>query len=220
MTRSTMIIPNTCYYFDTHSLCNPGLYEEGLSLLPWQERREKIAGYRFEDNKRLCLGSGLLLCYALKQANIRDTRLTCGEFGKPALFSPPEGGFHFNSSHSGAIAACAVSSFPVGVDVEQLKPRDPKIARRVFTPNEQAWLWEGDFQQRFFTLWTRKESCLKMLGTGFHRPPNSIEVLKECGEDFTFSHHSLEDYQLTVCSSVPGCSFQELTVEALLDGCR
>ena len=44
------------------------LFSRGLSLLPWEERREQVMRFRFAKDRRLCLGAGLLLAYALCRA--------------------------------------------------------------------------------------------------------------------------------------------------------
>lgn len=78
----------------------------------------------------------------------------------------------FSLSHSGAIAAAAVSNSPVGVDVESLDAfarrgwdgdRLRRIERRVCTPQELRALRDGE---DFLRLWTKKESIFKCSGKG------------------------------------------------------
>lgn len=81
--------------------------------------------------------------------------------GKPAF--PSDVPFHWNISHSGDLALCAVASVPVGVDVEQIVPVDSDLWRRL--PDAERDWCRGD-NAAFFTLWTAKESLVKSRGEG------------------------------------------------------
>ena len=116
-----------CYYYDVSGLSSPERFARELASLPWEERRERILRYRFEKDRRLSLGAGLLAAYALREAGAEDLTLQTGENGKPELLSYPD--IHFNLSHSGTIAVCAVSDRPVGVDVEFLGRPHRELAR-------------------------------------------------------------------------------------------
>lgn len=88
-----------------------------------------------------------------------------GPAGKPELVGT--GGWRVNLSHSGGLAALAVTrEWPVGVDVQRLTPGlDPcRMATRYFSPDEARYVAETDQTARFFTLWTRKEACVKADG--------------------------------------------------------
>ena len=94
--------------------------------------------------------------------------------GKPYLKKYPD--FHFNTSHSKDIIAVAVSSAPVGVDVEILRDVNLKIAERRFTETEKAFVKTNE---DFFYVWTRKEAYLKKTGQGLSRSLSSFCVLDE-----------------------------------------
>ena len=89
--------------------------------------------------------------------------------GKPRLRGRD---LEFNLTHSGALAALAVSArTPVGIDVETIRtPRDPlALARRFFAPEEARELGciSPDRRNRaFLTAWTRKEAFVKGVGVG------------------------------------------------------
>jgi 4'-phosphopantetheinyl transferase len=102
-----------------------------------------------------------------------DWRFTTAENGKPTL--APEfasGGIHFNLAHTAGLAAVALARQPtLGVDVENMASRGPPlgVASRYFTAHEARaleQLSERDRRQRFFALWTLKESWLKATGEG------------------------------------------------------
>ena len=104
------------------------------------------------------------------------------EGGKP--YFPGHEGLHFNLSHSGDLALCALDSAPVGVDVQIVREWRPGLPARVCSGAELDWL-EGqpDLWSAFTLLWTLKEARVKCTGQGLRRPPREISVpLLEPGE--------------------------------------
>lgn len=99
------------------------------------------------------------------------------EHGKPSL---PEAGFSFNLSHSGGLAALALSDdHELGVDIEALRTIKENLARDNFSPREQqelAALSVHDRMAGFFRCWTRKEAVIKTTGEGFTRDLQSFDV--------------------------------------------
>ncbi len=108
----------------------------------------------------------------------RSLQLDADAGGKPVLAGDRHGERtpHFNVSHSGDVAVCALSTNPVGVDVELVRPtgaarrRDHvALARRAFGSPVAARLagLDEDAQEReFLRLWTRHEARLKLAGRG------------------------------------------------------
>ena len=190
-----------CWYYDVRQLTDSSLFARGMSVLPWEERREQVMRFRFDKDRRLCLGAGLLLAYALRQAGATDLSLCRLSNGKPVLTNAPN--IHFNLSHSGTLATCAVSAQPVGVDVEVLQNADPGVVAMCFQPIEQEWINQADDQRRAFTrLWTRKESYLKLRGTGLTCPPDSFCVLpgKDAPDGISYSEMDEADHMICVCT--------------------
>jgi 4'-phosphopantetheinyl transferase len=107
-------------------------------------------------------------------------RWTVGAHGKPHLLDHP--GWHFNLSHSGDWALLGMSaSSPIGVDIECCKAmRDVAgIVRHQFSePEQAAWLQlsEADQSDWFYRMWSRKEACLKALGSGLSVSSQSFNV--------------------------------------------
>lgn len=88
--------------------------------------------------------------------------------GKPYFPSLPS--LCFNLSHTGPYTLCAVSSKPVGVDIEQIRPRRNTLPRYAFTPEEYAQYEAlGSDWSAFYTLWTKKEAWCKYTGEGLRR---------------------------------------------------
>lgn len=108
----------------------------------------------------------------------RQIQFRYGEHGKPYLVDPTS--ISFNLSHSGHLAAIAVSTlFDLGVDIERLRPVRPNLPERYFSAPEIAGLaeLEGEaWQNAFFRCWTRKEAFIKALGEGMRQPLKSFSV--------------------------------------------
>lgn len=102
--------------------------------------------------------------------------------GKPRLEA--EGAPAFNLSHSADVGAFALTaSGEIGVDIEVLHRVDDleALSERCFTRAEQVELDRcgGDPGARdllFLQGWTRKEACLKAVGSGLALEPASFEA--------------------------------------------
>lgn len=106
-----------------------------------------------------------------------DLVIRTGPNGKPFLPDGP----HFNLGHSGAVALFAVADFPVGIDVEAVRPLEPGLADLVFTQSERAYLASLSRLERqaaFFRGWTRKEAVIKANG-GSIADLRAIDILPE-----------------------------------------
>lgn len=125
------------------------------------------------------------------------------ERGKPYL---PLKDIHFNISHSGDYALIGVSQYPIGVDIEKIKPnRDFKrLAETVLSEDERAWVFAQDTEQRFYHLWTLKEARLKCDGDGLagYYPATTFDEDKGWGyreyETYRFSNKT--KYVYSICN--------------------
>jgi phosphopantetheinyl transferase len=85
-------------------------------------------------------------------------------------------------SHREGRALCAYTSeqgVKLGVDLERLEERSEAFCRDYFTEREQAWAegWDEKKRSAWFTLlWSLKECCMKVAGTGLRVDPLGIEV--------------------------------------------
>lgn len=98
--------------------------------------------------------------------------------GKPYSIDDPK--LNFNVSNSGQFVAIAFSyDGEVGIDIEQIRPLpdlDELIntnfsAKEIYFINSKP----GERLNRFFRLWTIKESYLKAIGEGMRLTPDSLE---------------------------------------------
>lgn len=161
-----------------HSL-HSSRYDSLYSMLP-PETKKIIDLFHFEANRRIRIASEILLrCQICRSTGLRAADLQFGrqEFGKPYLISEPA--FHFNVSHSGNGVALGVSDVPIGVDTEQIRKEDRRVARRIFTDREYDWVYASPEQEdlRFFEIWTKKEAYMKWTGSGFAMKTKSFDVL-------------------------------------------
>lgn len=91
--------------------------------------------------------------------------------GKPFL-TRPKSNLEFNLTHADDDALLAVARYPVGVDLEHLRPMADAeyIVNSSFTALERTQLntLSGEAHlHAFWRTWTRKEAIMKMLGPGF-----------------------------------------------------
>ncbi len=170
---------------------------------------------RFDSDKNLELGAGLLLKHALSVHNldINDIVFAKGKYGKPYLKDYPD--FHFSLSHSKERAFCAVSDKEIGCDIQYTDETNANIlniARRFFTENEYSALLklsesESDslkVNDLFYSIWVLKESCIKACAMGLSMPLNSFESLPSAeglmlpfGEEKTLTYCHLKSYELS-----------------------
>jgi 4'-phosphopantetheinyl transferase len=101
------------------------------------------------------------------------------------------------------MAVCAVADRPVGVDTEK-KGIDPGgIGEICFRPREREWISASpDPEEAFIRLWTRKESYLKLTGTGLAVAPDTFSVLPgEAPEDgIAWKEERVGEYLICVCT--------------------
>lgn len=124
--------------------------------------------------------------------------------GKPFFPDTPE--LHFNLSHCSGLAACLLSPSECGVDVERRRPLRNKVAKRVFSSDEQKALAESEDPDMLFTrLWTLKEAYVKAIGVGISYPMREVCFrVTETGiqsnrTDAEFWHTLEGEFAVSVC---------------------
>lgn len=144
-----------------------------------EQKRQKIDNLRFDKDKKLSVVSDMLIRRAVSEF--------CGVEPGYIIIKTKDGGkpyaenlnVEFNASHSGEMVVCVVSDKPVGIDIEQIRPVNLKVARRVCSdyeleyifghiPKEQEFVTTDDTEvlKRFFEVWTSREAYVKFKGTG------------------------------------------------------
>jgi 4'-phosphopantetheinyl transferase len=161
----------------------PALYESLLGFVSDDRRQRVKKFFRREDACRSIVGEALAKYCVGKAAGVPPDTISfrVDSFGKPHL-DLREKEIQFSVSHSGSWVVCAVDEGPVGIDVERVRKYDPDIAKRFYHPNEYTALIalpEHERNDRFFDLWTIKESYIKALGKGLSQALDSFEILFE-----------------------------------------
>ena len=145
------------------------------------ERRQQTLRFRHELGRKTCAAAYLLLCEGLrKEYGIEEKPLFCyGQHGKPALVGHPD--IHFNLSHCHDAVVCALSSKPVGIDVESVSHYKESVARYTMNDEEMEQILQAERPDVMFTrLWTMKEAVLKLSGEGLR--DNLKSVLTDADE--------------------------------------
>lgn len=92
---------------------------------------------------------------------------------------PAVRGIEFNLSHSGNLLMVAVSSRPVGIDLELIRADFDftDLLPGSFSETEQFQIWQSDNSlRRFYWFWTRKEAVLKATGEGLVDDMDQLDV--------------------------------------------
>jgi 4'-phosphopantetheinyl transferase len=163
----------------------------------------RAANFKVEDGRRRFVTTrGALRTLLGRYLDEDPTALRFGTTGngKPRL--DPPSSLRFNVSHSGSVGLIAIAAeTDVGVDVEQIKPRDRQdgIARRVFTQAERDAI-DGD--DDFFRHWVAKEAFVKATGRGI-ASVKSFEVLLDAPGGARLTHVGGDHEEAARWSLVP-----------------
>ncbi len=150
------------------------LQSQRLLELVSPERREKVIRYRMPDDRKRGLGAGIIIRRILQENGLTESDLRYSENEKPVADH-----VFFNVSHAGDYVVGVSSDCEVGCDIEKIRKSPMEIARRYFQMAESAYIQAAnDRDKAFFTLWTLKESYMKMTGKGMGLPLDSFEIVR------------------------------------------
>jgi 4'-phosphopantetheinyl transferase len=165
---------------DYAAIDDPDLLDAYRAMLSDDERAQTPKFFFARDRQRYLVTRALVRSVLSRYAPIAPEEWAFGanEYGCPHVLNPQalRQGLSFNLSHTHSLIALAVvRGRAVGVDIENLRAREPSlaIARGCFAPREVADLVqvpEPDRQYRFFEYWTFKESYIKARGMGLSLP--------------------------------------------------
>lgn len=150
------------------------LEREEIRGLFSEERLTHILKRHPKEQKRSAAAQWLLREQLRRYAPQLDfpPRFSYGWQDKPFLAELPD--LHFNLSHSGHWAACALSPVPVGVDVQETRRVSPPLLRK-FADSEREWLeglGETERAAAVLDVWCLKEAYCKCTGDGLRTPLN------------------------------------------------
>lgn len=154
--------------FDHMHLCTDAEVARMLPLVSPQ-RREEALRYVHTHGRFCCLRSYLMLMELVGAISpTLDETTPCfeyNEFGKPFIPGRPD--IQFSISHTKNAVAVAISRYPIGLDIEQIRPQSEALIRKTMNAAEQQQIADSQTPDTTFTvLWTQKEAVLKLFGTG------------------------------------------------------
>ncbi len=232
---------NRLMLFDTSVLKDEEVFLKFYEKMP-KERKKKIDALKPEGSKRLCLGAGILLERAVREylatdcsnqlSSYADYEIATGPQGKPYIKGLSD--FSFNLSHSGDIAAIAVSDREVGIDIQKFKHFNDSLVDHIFNIEDKEFAKElmaeltdtglggdpaqhGDssFDHVYTRMWAMKESVMKYTGKGLSLEPKKIllrPMYRKDASPFIHEYTCLQDpsafYGISVCSEYKdfGCT--------------
>lgn len=197
-----------------------------------EDEQVRADRFRFEaDRRRFAVARGTLRQLLAREfgQTPHEIEFCYGEYGKPTLgpraprqhawpdaqsLAQIEGAtaeglkkecrFHFNLSHSGEVALCALGHHrPIGIDIEKIKPmqRLDSMMSRCFTQQEQRQVAQTDNPSHtFLQYWTCKEAYLKAIGLGLTQSMQTVEVQLAPPRLITVPQKRPEGWQLSLLS--------------------
>lgn len=172
-----------------------------------QNEVERINGYQSRKRRYESFTSLLMLTEILEEKNINNFEIGRFNSGKPYI---KESNLYFNLSHSNDYAACVVSKFQVGIDIEKIRSRIRRIAPRFLHEKELIKFNDNKLSNKELTIqWTIKEAFTKFLGAGLTIPFNKIEI-KKIKDYYIANYKEIDgfiktffsnDYVVSVCSN-------------------
>ncbi|WP_368993905.1 4'-phosphopantetheinyl transferase superfamily protein [Caldifermentibacillus hisashii] len=142
-----------------------------------QKKAQKLRRYQRNDQYCSLIGEMLLRKYLWDNRWEKNIVLKENEFGKPYVR-----GIEFNISHSGSWVVCAVCDQRVGIDIEKVYDFDINLVTHFFHPYEINWIHQVNGIEkinRFFKIWTKKESFIKAVGEGLSIDLSSFSVIRK-----------------------------------------
>lgn len=148
------------------------LEDKRLLQLVDHSRRQKVLRYLMPEDRKRSLGAGIIIRKILYENGLCEGCLKYSENGKPVADD-----VFFNVSHGGDYVVGVASDCEIGCDIEKNGNAPLEVAERYFYLSELEYIRSAaDKSRAFFTLWTLKESYMKMTGRGMSLPLDSLRL--------------------------------------------
>lgn len=186
---------------------------DSLLNLVSSEKQDRIKKFHFKRDAQNCLLGDILtrieICNATNLRN-KQLKFSVNVYGKPFLINCPN--IHYNISHTSNYIALVLSDKPVGIDIEFVKSIDLRIAQRFFAPDETAYIMANNHKQRFYEIWTKKESRIKWEGKGLYKPLSSFSVINSAEQNKHEFYNVFENNKVVchVCSTKQTTPFMRM----------
>ena len=159
------------------------LFDRALQFAS-KERQQRALAYTHQTGRARSLGAALLLDEALRRTFKHiplPAEIIRNKYSAPSIKNEPS--VYISISHAGNYAAAAVSTLPIGVDVETIRKCREGLCRKCLAQDELelvlAQKTKEDADLAFTRLWTRKESYIKAIGKGLAQPLAQFSALKD-----------------------------------------
>lgn len=128
-------------------------------ILRVERDRQQLKGR--EKVKWLSQYARKALAVSAQKSGVRLDHLPKDNKGAPL----PVNGIYWSLSHKIDFVAGVAAPFPVGIDIEKIKPPSDRLYAKIADPAEWQ-LTDGERLDSFFRFWTAKEAVLKAVGKG------------------------------------------------------
>ncbi|WP_434304888.1 4'-phosphopantetheinyl transferase family protein [Clostridium botulinum] len=191
-----------------------------LCLLIDSEKKYKVEKFvNKRDKIRTLIGEILIRTIIVEKIKIgnKHIKFNKNQYGKPYL--KEYSNFNFNISHSGEYVLCAVDNKSIGIDVEEVKHIEcEEIAKNFFTIKEFDYIANQDLKfqlDRFYEIWTLKESYIKCCGQGLSIPLKSFSIEVDQYENIKvisnnkYKEHTFKLFHIGLGYKVAVCSLNK-----------
>ena len=186
-----------------------GLYKKASD-----QRKSRADRYLRPEDKLRCVTAAALLKNLL---GADDDQIAKNDFGKPYLKDRRD--VYYNLSHSGDYVVLAWGNGEVGVDVQQHRADTDMriIAENYFAEDEIQYIRQSDRQtaERFYEIWTGKESYLKYVGKGLKGNMRSLSILERKTEILFLPRFPREGYSMSLCAAQKDYTLELLDIRQL-----
>ncbi len=143
------------------------------TLLP-NFKLAQFCSYSTDKLQDMHLAGWSLLIELLEENGYSRTLLTellCNDYGKPYVDD-----VYFSISYSEPYVIVAISDEEIGVDIEVIDELTYDDVKPFLNKKEKISITPESSVEEYYTIWTKKEAVLKLIGTGFQKEPDSVNV--------------------------------------------
>lgn len=194
------------YYAKITNLYDEKCFEEKIKQVK-EKRQVRIFEYCQKKDRCRSLAASLLLKMALEREGICYDEVCFAQKTGGKQYLLLQSGLFFSLAHAQEMAVCVIADQEVGVDVERKdrltgkkEEQKLKIAKKMLTPEEwKQWEKEEYRTETLISIWTKKESYVKMTGRGLTEKLMTIDTLSNA----FYQQMLLDDmYILSVCTAL------------------
>ena len=202
--------------FECDNLNKNSYYNQAYELIDkW--RKKKTDKYTTQEDKNLSVGVGLLINKLCKEYNIDVKDIIYDKHNKPIVL---QHNLYLSISHANKYAMVALSSKPIGVDIEVYSTSALEIADHFYTDDEKQYLNQftnEKYLKKFFDMWSAKECMIKRDGI---KELRDFSMLKPINNGI-FTYYNVDGYSC-VCYSdkdIP-VEYKIVNIEELLNSTK